>query len=897
MAYQPKSYRKFVATTATAAMVASAVAPVVSAAGFTDVAPQYKDAIDFLVSTGATNGKTETKFGVYDEITRLDAAVILAKVLKLDVDNAKDAGFTDVPADRAKYVNALVEAGILNGKTETRFGAYDKLTRVEMAKIIANAYNLKGDDVTLPFTDVNDTWAPYVKALYKNGVAKGKTETKFGAYENITRGDFARFVYNAHNATVAPEVISVSAINATTLTVTGTALNKLTAEDITVENNTVKSFTASADGKSATVVLNNQLVPDVVTKVTVKGVSFDVTYKVEAKSVSVVSATYDDDTKNQFVAIQVDGKSVTAQELINAGYTLNFEAYLTKAATTPLTTELFGANTNTGELRTDLNDAGTAGTLANTLGGNLPTAGQTVYVKVTLTKGSEVITSDLTPITIKNLDLAANSITAATLENYGRDGNDATWANDFYQSSSTLVTGEKAKFVEIKVKAGSDEEKVTSGYSVKSSDVSVVSVDSNGVLTAEGPGTATVTISYGGATYTKTFTVTNTARKPASIKADKTSLTLSQGATVTTTFKLLDQYGDPMPFAAGDVVLRESDNTKVAASISAYPSDETGEATLQFVGQNAGKGTNTVTFYDAAGAKIGTTAVTATVTDNDTLAKYSLAVDSDISSADVAAINTALGGGTLTASDISTDATLDLQSDKYVKINISGLNSEGVKVSNQEVDGTNGDYTVTVNQSKAGVLAEIGGAGSGVYALAENGFIVLEAGTETGTATITVKNANNNNIVATFKVTVESVGYNVTGATLKDVPSPTYATTLNYEDFLSYTAADKDPVISGIKLTKASAQPVRLDIDGDTGSTVGTLYIDKNADGVFAAADGDKIVGSVTMSTIGSIADASNYTDVVDGIEVAPGDDGTVLFKVLDNNGAVVATKAVKVDF
>lgn len=239
MAYQPKSYRKFVATTATAAMVASAVAPVVSAASFTDVAPQYKDAVDYLVSTGATNGKTETTFAVYDEITRLDAAVILAKVLKLDVDNAKDAGFTDVPKDRAKYVNALVEAGVLNGKAPGKFGAYDKLTRVEMAKIIANAYNLKGDDVTLPFTDVNDTWAPYVKALYKYGVTKGKTETSFGAYVNITRGEFALFVYRAKDVNVAPQVVEVSAINAAQLQVKfNKAIDKSTVID---SDNTLKS--------------------------------------------------------------------------------------------------------------------------------------------------------------------------------------------------------------------------------------------------------------------------------------------------------------------------------------------------------------------------------------------------------------------------------------------------------------------------------------------------------------------------------------------------------------------------------------------------------------------------------------------------------------------------------
>ncbi|QIZ65927.1 S-layer homology domain-containing protein [Geobacillus subterraneus] len=256
MAYQPKSYRKFAATTATAAMVASAVAPVASlAAGFTDVAPQYKEAVDFLVSTGATNGKTETQFGVYEQITRLDAAVILAKVLKLDVENAKDAGFTDVPKDRAKYVNALVEAGILNGKGDGKFGAYDNLSRVEMAKIVANAYKLeKQNDSALPFTDVNATWAPFVKALYDNGVTSGKTPTSFGAYENITRGDFARFVFKAANVNVAPAVVSVSAINASQVVVKfNKTVDKDTAE--TESNYQVNGQDLNAYDSSATAVL------------------------------------------------------------------------------------------------------------------------------------------------------------------------------------------------------------------------------------------------------------------------------------------------------------------------------------------------------------------------------------------------------------------------------------------------------------------------------------------------------------------------------------------------------------------------------------------------------------------------------------------------------------------
>ncbi|ASS87137.1 hypothetical protein GLN3_08570 [Geobacillus lituanicus] len=281
MAYQPKSYRKFAATTATAAMVASAVAPVASlAAGFTDVAPQYKEAVDFLVSTGATNGKTETQFGVYEQITRLDAAVILAKVLKLDVENAKDAGFTDVPKDRAKYVNALVEAGILNGKGDGKFGAYDNLSRVEMAKIVANAYKLeKQNDSALPFTDVNAKWAPFVKALYDNGVTSGKTPTSFGAYENITRGDFARFVFKAANLDVAPQA-SAKAINRTTVEVKfNVAVDELKAENFSIKGAQVNGVELSQDKKTA--------------KLSVSGLNYATEYTLEIKGVKVEGKTVD----------------------------------------------------------------------------------------------------------------------------------------------------------------------------------------------------------------------------------------------------------------------------------------------------------------------------------------------------------------------------------------------------------------------------------------------------------------------------------------------------------------------------------------------------------------------------------------------------------------------------
>ena len=192
---------------------------------------------------------------------------------------------------------------------------------------------------------------------------------------------------------------------------------------------------------------------------------------------------------------------------------------------------------------------------------------------------------------------------------------------------------------------------------------------------------------------------------------------------------------------------------------------------------------------------------------------------------------------------------------------------------------------------KAGVLA----ATTDDTIVKGDGFFVLEAGDETGTATITVTSVENGNIAATFKVTVEEVGHDVTGVTFKNVPEVDYAQTLNYEDFLTYKKTANDPIISGIKLSKSVAQPVRLDL------ATADLYVDKNANGVYSTEEGDFVVGSIAITTTGDNMPAAtaadeDLADVVEGFAVATGDEGTLLFKVLDTEGKVVATKAVTVE-
>lgn len=225
------SYKKFVAGAATATLVASAIAPVAAAAdskNFTDVNDRYKDAVDYVVSKGV-NGLSDTQFGVQQNIKRVDAAVFIAKALELDGADSPESGFTDVPARAAKAVNALKEAKLINGKTPTKFGAEDNLTRGEVSLILQKAYDLKGNANDVKFTDVSNRYLGAVAGMLDAKVTSGISETKFGTENPVKRGDLAIWLYKlkdhetnvdgGDDGAVGKGIKSVEAINDTTVEV------------------------------------------------------------------------------------------------------------------------------------------------------------------------------------------------------------------------------------------------------------------------------------------------------------------------------------------------------------------------------------------------------------------------------------------------------------------------------------------------------------------------------------------------------------------------------------------------------------------------------------------------------------------------------------------------------
>ncbi|MGG0645303.1 S-layer homology domain-containing protein [Sporosarcina gallistercoris] len=221
------NYSKFVATAATATLVATAVIPAASAKEmkFSDVSDRYSEAVNYLVDNNITQGLSATKFGTTSNIKRVDVAVLIAKATLTDdeIKNAPASTFKDVPARATKYVSALKAKGIINGKTATSFGSDLSITRGEAAIMLSKAYEIEGDTANVKFGDVGSRYKEAVAALVDNKITTGKEDGSFGTDLSITRGELAIFLHRLEtlDATQAPEykIESVEGINGTQLEV------------------------------------------------------------------------------------------------------------------------------------------------------------------------------------------------------------------------------------------------------------------------------------------------------------------------------------------------------------------------------------------------------------------------------------------------------------------------------------------------------------------------------------------------------------------------------------------------------------------------------------------------------------------------------------------------------
>ncbi|SOB90260.1 S-layer family protein [Ureibacillus xyleni] len=278
MANQPKKYKKFVATAATATLVASAIVPVASAAGFKDVAnSDHATAINALADKGVINGYPDGTFKPNKELTRSDVVKLLGKYLvsegyEVPADYSTVQRFNDVPVDYkdqelVKYAALVKETGVFKG-SNNNLNAANKITRGQMALVVVRALDtlndtdlvsfVEGQDFDKEVIDLNSASKEQQAAINVLDYFEITKSAKFNPNNTTTRGQFASFLYRAINTNFSDvtdvAVKSVVALNNTTVAVTfNEKVENLSSLDFSIEGLEVKNAALSQSDSSVVI--------------------------------------------------------------------------------------------------------------------------------------------------------------------------------------------------------------------------------------------------------------------------------------------------------------------------------------------------------------------------------------------------------------------------------------------------------------------------------------------------------------------------------------------------------------------------------------------------------------------------------------------------------------------
>ena len=111
-----------------------------------------------------------------------------------------NASYVDVTSKQnQEAIEVLQKVGIMVGDENGKFNPEAKVTRNEMAVIMANLmdYRVASYKGTSPFTDVPDWAEPYVAACYTNGIISGYSAKTFGGSDPVSTSQAALMLMKA----------------------------------------------------------------------------------------------------------------------------------------------------------------------------------------------------------------------------------------------------------------------------------------------------------------------------------------------------------------------------------------------------------------------------------------------------------------------------------------------------------------------------------------------------------------------------------------------------------------------------------------------------------------------------------------------------------------------------
>ena len=709
-----------------------------------------------------------------------------------------------------------------------------------------------------------------------------------------------------------PVVESATAKNATTITLTGKNLDLLTINDVKVAGYTATTVKATEDGKTAEITLGSALIPDkdTVVTVTINGTAkeYTVKYSIAATAVAVKDATYKTGATNQYLTVVANGTDTSLNELIANGYDVTFYAYK--------------EDTNgTLQTNTDLLDA-TPAAFSNTSGkikDNLSASEVGTYkVKVVLVKGGVTTTSEYATIKVtdkKAYETAFKSLKlqdAATASSYVYDvANDAVSARFGDDLVLTKVVTTNSY--------GSDDPIADVTKVIITSDNNAVATVAGQKITAQKPGTAKITFTYGSLTKEITLTVKSDVRKFASVKVDpKAPATVLQGAEVQAPIYAVDNYGAYMvgkevyvnlssQNTAVDTGKYDVKATKSAAGFTpagiAAQTVQTGTdgcVYLEFKATDNASAQATFQIYEGAvtpaNTKKGSLLTTYHVT---TAAKTATNYKLDV----VKAVNYSADGN-IDYNPVVGDGKIKLELNKYY-----GTLKDS-NIADMTTDTTAKDWTISYDNSIVNVTDGAAGTPNAIptgsklsAATATLANLEVTPTAKAGTTTITLKDATQQ-VKASFTVTTVNT---VPG--VKDIKLSTSAinydvvTTVDYRNLFSIVTNVDNPELQGVTLTNnvKNYNKVKLATNvtnltgykkdsgvwkANTALTAGDVYVETDGGNLCIGSLQYKLTVGGTYTAVTSTLNipVNTSTSIIFGMVDA---DGTTVMNVLDSSVAV----------
>ena len=152
--------------------------------------------ISTLLAKGIVSGYPDGTFKPDQTVTRAEFSAILCRALGI-TPSEKGSNFSDLQGHWAeKYVNPLVEKGLIKGYPDGTFAPDQPIKRCEIAAIMARALTLPPLIGKPTFSDIDTThWAfGFVEAAASKGLIKGYPDGTFRPENSATRAEACAIV-------------------------------------------------------------------------------------------------------------------------------------------------------------------------------------------------------------------------------------------------------------------------------------------------------------------------------------------------------------------------------------------------------------------------------------------------------------------------------------------------------------------------------------------------------------------------------------------------------------------------------------------------------------------------------------------------------------------------------